>query len=462
MDKAEASQMELASGRMKLNEARQGEQEKNALRALVSGGGDMTDAASVLRVAPTIGADILKKYGEIGKQRAEIGGITAKTGMDAAHAGQYSANVLDSKLARTRSFAQNIQTPQDAAMYIRGIYSDPELAPIYSKFKTQEQAEAAIPQTAAELAQWKAAHVGMTGEQLMKLLAPKMQVVDAGTTKELIGTNGLTGQVVPDAGTSVKVGVTPSAQLSSDTARRGQDKTAATAANALEANQSAPHYMETEAGLVALPKKLGSGQIPAATIVTGPNGESLGKPLKTIPANVNTAIITNDQSKKQVERALTLLSGINIGDPTKGGMRGDAGATGFKGMLPQAILNRVDPSGVDARAEVADIGSLKIHDRSGAAVTISESPRLMPFVPQATDDNATVIKKLRRLKLEIDNESNALRETYSKEQGYKPSPVNSKPPEKDVKVGKESLKAKLAPDGKYYVQRNGTYFEVKE
>jgi hypothetical protein len=83
----------------------------------------------------------------------------------------------------------------------------------------------------------------------------------------------------------------------------------------------------------------------------------------------------------------------------------------------------MDPKGVDARAEVADIGSLKIHDRSGAAVTISESPRLMPFIPQATDDAVTVQKKLARLRTELHNESQALQTTYSREQGFKPSPV---------------------------------------
>jgi hypothetical protein len=54
----------------------------------------------------------------------------------------------------------------------------------------------------------------------------------------------------------------------------------------------------------------------------------------------------------------------------------------------------------------------------------------MPFIPQATDDAATAKKKLTRLMLEIDNESKALNDIYSKEQGYKPAPAlpgNPKP-----------------------------------
>lgn len=195
-----------------------------------------------------------------------------------------------------------------------------------------------------------------------------------------------------------------------------------------QANQNAPQYMETDAGLVALPKKLAPGQQPTGTPVMGADGQPLSKPLKAIPPAVNGAIIQNTQSMNQIDRALALLDGKDVGDPAKGGQRGDKNATGAKAYLPQGILNRVDPKGVDARAEISDVGSLKIHDRSGAAVTISESPRLMPFVPLATDDAATVKKKLSRLRTELMNEGQALQQTYSRDQGYRPSPVQPAAP----------------------------------
>ena len=144
--------------------------------------------------------------------------------------------------------------------------------------------------------------------------------------------------------------------------------------------------------------------------------------LKDVPPMVNTAIIANQAAGNQLDRAIALMSGEDLP-----GMKGDKSATGLKGYLPNAILSRVDPQGVSARAEIADIGSLKINDRSGAAVTASETPRLMPFIPLATDDNETVLKKLRRLKLEVANETNAMKEIYSKEQGFKENPVLNKP-----------------------------------
>ena len=144
--------------------------------------------------------------------------------------------------------------------------------------------------------------------------------------------------------------------------------------------------------------------------------------LRPIPPTINTAIIGNQTAGNQLDRAIALLSGKDLP-----GMVSDVNATGMKGYVPTGLLNRFDPQGVSARAEIADIGSLKLHDRSGAAVTASESPRLMPFIPLTTDDNATALKKLGRLKLEVENESKAMRDIYSKEQGYKENPVLNKP-----------------------------------
>lgn len=100
-------------------------------------------------------------------------------------------------------------------------------------------------------------------------------------------------------------------------------------------------------------------------------------------------------------------------------VRAAKNATGAKGYTPNFILQRTDPNGVAARAAVADIGSLLIHDRSGAAVTISETPRLLPFVPQVTDDMPTIEKKLNQLRRALQNEQADIEDTYSAEQGFR-------------------------------------------
>lgn len=77
-------------------------------------------------------------------------------------------------------------------------------------------------------------------------------------------------------------------------------------------------------------------------------------------------------------------------------------AFGLVNAIPGASTVRqyTNPEGVPARAAVSNIGSLKLHDRSGASVTASEFPRLRPFIPLATDTDSVIRDKLNGLKNE--------------------------------------------------------------
>jgi hypothetical protein len=184
------------------------------------------------------------------------------------------------------------------------------------------------------------------------------------------------------------------------------------------AEQTAPQYMQLDGGLYALPTR----QQPGAPLVGQPvmdqGGQPLGPPLKPIPSSANTAIMTNLQNLNRAQQALALVKGGQVG-----AAQGDTAATGVKGYLPNGLLNRMDPAGVDTRAAIADLGSLVIHDRSGAAVTAAESPRLMPFIPLATDDRATVEKKLKRFVEVYQQETDAYAQTYGRDQGYRENPA---------------------------------------
>lgn len=111
-----------------------------------------------------------------------------------------------------------------------------------------------------------------------------------------------------------------------------------------------------------------------------------GKPLPISAAN---GLLSNQQNLRRAQQALAMVNGETVD-----GAVGDPNATGKKGWIPNQVLNRMDPAGVETRAAIADLGSLVIHDRSGAAVTASEFPRLAPFIPTEKDDAATVKKKL--------------------------------------------------------------------
>lgn len=123
-----------------------------------------------------------------------------------------------------------------------------------------------------------------------------------------------------------------------------------------------------------------------------------------LPAAIGSKFMENSQNLRMAENALDL-----IGKHKE--------ATGVKGYLPDPLLQRIDPNGVDTRAAVANLGSMVIHDRSGAAVTASEFPRLRPFIPSATDAPDVVKKKLTQFVTEYKKINQEMTEFY-KESGY--------------------------------------------
>jgi len=148
---------------------------------------------------------------------------------------------------------------------------------------------------------------------------------------------------------------------------------------------------------------------------------------KALPVSAAQKLMENQQNLRRAEQALALIEGKRVGD-----VQGDPNATGVKGYTPDAILQRTDPNGVPTRAAIGDLGSLIIHDRSGAAVTAAEFPRLRPFIPVVTDAPETVKKKLSRFVSEYRKVTQEAQDFY-KESGYKvpdvlqPSGVNTGP-----------------------------------
>lgn len=86
-------------------------------------------------------------------------------------------------------------------------------------------------------------------------------------------------------------------------------------------------------------------------------------------------------------------------------------AVGLKRGLPyigDKLDQRADPKGVPARASIANIGSLQIHTRTGAAMSAREEPRLSPFVPSVSDTPETIRTKLTKLREAIQVETGYL------------------------------------------------------
>lgn len=137
------------------------------------------------------------------------------------------------------------------------------------------------------------------------------------------------------------------------------------------------------------------------------------------PATVVTGMLENAASLQKIDDAFAALASPDA----KGSVGPLAGGLAGLPFVGQAAINTLDPKGVAVRAIIADIGSLKVHDRSGAAVAASEQPRLRPFIPSASDDPQTVRTKLQNFRREY---AAIMRDTYSvfgPDGGYKALPV---------------------------------------
>ncbi len=146
--------------------------------------------------------------------------------------------------------------------------------------------------------------------------------------------------------------------------------------------------VQTDEGIKQVNPKTGE----VRDVVQG--GQSLQKPLE---ASTRNKIATNKQTEQNITKALGSL--VNN--------RQAVGLDRGRG-ISDAIDQRADPQGVEVRALIANIGSMVFHDRSGAAVSVSEAARLKPFIPSIRDTPEAIVQKLRSLRQAIQEETGFL------------------------------------------------------
>lgn len=105
---------------------------------------------------------------------------------------------------------------------------------------------------------------------------------------------------------------------------------------------------------------------------------------RVVPASIKNAVSTNQGTISAINDALNEL-------------KTHQNSIGLAYNLPDWAAQRLDPDGVNLRRAIADVGSQKIHERSGASVTVAEAPRLRPFIPAITDRADAAEKKLRAM-----------------------------------------------------------------
>jgi hypothetical protein len=395
-----------------------------------------------------------------------------------------AAAQIDKSLSVFRQAVPAINDADSAVRYIKAQYADPVLGKVAVRFKPLEQTiEETIQRfsTPEGIRQWKIENAGITGDKLIDMMRQTTQTTDLGGqvrerkmdyfgnpvgeptfTQKTPTVGDVTGQqrlafdqskfAWEKANPNQTIHETPTGFVAVNNrtglampvvygAQGIQAAPAAAAPGASMMRQPPPAAMPSQA-IPGMPSVLDQTVRPIVAPTTMPAALPAGTPgtpvmgrqaeLKPIPANINLAILKNNQSIQQIDDTIKLL-------------QQNPNATGAKGYLPGFALNRMDPEGVNARAGVADIGSLVLHDRSGAAVTAAEAPRLMPFIPLATDDNLTVIKKLTRMRNIAAQDQMGLTETYGKDQGYLPNPTVGKT---NAALGGQQIPPIYATNGK--------------
>lgn len=377
----------------KLEDFQAQRQRANALAALQQSlaGKPDTEVLAGLRGAGQFDAAGAFEKGMLDRQetQAKIGHTKAQTTKEAALAEKNFGEAQTDALKRYRGALDYIDSPAGAQRWLQAQYADPLLASHMQALGPIEKAAASIPQDQAGFEQWRQrAAMGMEGWLKQKLEENKA----AETGRHNVSTErNAAGQLAVAQG-----------NLGVARAREGR-----------EASAPKGQIVQTDQGTLLVDPRTGS-----STPVVGPDGKPVGPKLRDVPASAQAAMVTNATNLRRAELALKLAEGTDVGV-----MQGDRSATGIKGILPDTLLQRVDPKGVDARAAIADIGSLVIHDRSGAAVTASEFPRLAPFIPNRTDDAETVKKKLRRFVQVYREEISAQQEAYGPASGYRGGPA---------------------------------------
>lgn len=124
-------------------------------------------------------------------------------------------------------------------------------------------------------------------------------------------------------------------------------------------------------------------------------------PAQKVPPAVQTKLAANKAVANQLD-ALLAMSDTPAGQ----------NATGWKGYLPDAILQRTDKEGNAFRALLSDVGSRTIHERTGAAMGAAEWARLKGFVPTETDSHEQIRNKIVRMRQALADETTGMGMPY--------------------------------------------------
>jgi hypothetical protein len=181
--KNQQNQQEYDLNNLKIQEHQTGVAKTNALNAIYQGaGGDSDKIISGLNNAGYGGE--AQAYQ---KQLTDVSFKQAETGKQKVDAEKLSAEVVDKKLSTYRDLLNTVQNPQQAAQWLRGVYSDPHVAPVISSVSSYEDAASRIGQDPQSFALWKQ-QASLGADKLAQALHEKV-VSDETARHNLVGEN---------------------------------------------------------------------------------------------------------------------------------------------------------------------------------------------------------------------------------------------------------------------------------
>jgi hypothetical protein len=151
---------------------------------------------------------------------------------------------------------------------------------------------------------------------------------------------------------------------------------------------------------VVLRQNTKTGEVTPTDAVKPATGQGGGRGSATI----QKAVAENKTNMTVIDDALKELDA----HPDAVGLQRGIADLPLIGGFGDAVNQRRDPAGVAARASLSNVASLVIKDRSGSAVSVSESARLRPFIPSVGDTPEAIRTKLRKLKGAIQVETDLL------------------------------------------------------
>lgn len=161
---------------------------------------------ALYRINPKAAMAAEKSQLDLGKTRADMAETTAKTQ-------EVQAKVVNYKMQQNRDMLNTINTPQDAARWVQGMFSDPDLAKVFSHGgDTAEQAIARIPQDPQKFAEWKQ-QSQLGAEKLVQMTTPD---ANARLSAQTSTANNATTNATTQRGQNMTAGTAAAGRAQSD------------------------------------------------------------------------------------------------------------------------------------------------------------------------------------------------------------------------------------------------------